>query len=72
MSERTETAPPSTSARRPEGAPWPIEEAASFLSVSSRHLWRLIDASRVKAIRIGRRVLIPAHEMERLAREGCR
>jgi excisionase family DNA binding protein len=57
---------------RPQGAPWPISDAAKYLAISDRHLWRLIDGGRVRAIRLGRRVLIPAHEIERLAREGCR
>jgi hypothetical protein len=39
--------------------------------VSTRHLIRLIDASKVKSIQIGRRRLIPDSEVQRLAREGC-
>lgn len=58
-------------AGRPAGAPWPIPDAATFLSVSARHLWRLIDAGEVRSIRFGRRVLIPADEMNRLANQGC-
>jgi excisionase family DNA binding protein len=57
---------------RPDGAPWPIRDAASYLAVSDRHLWRLLDAGRVRAIRLGRRVLIPADEIVRLAREGVK
>lgn len=56
---------------RPPGSPWPIPDAAAFLAISDRHLWRLIDGGRVRAIRIGRRVLVPDAEMQRLAREGC-
>jgi excisionase family DNA binding protein len=66
----TTTNNPSPAAVRPAGAPWPVRDAAGYLSVSERHLWRLIDAGRVRAIRLGRRVLLPASEVERLAREG--
>jgi len=65
------TVTPST-AGRPAGAPWPIPDAASYLAVSMRHLIRLIDAGKVRSIRLGRRVLIPADEIARLAREGCK
>jgi excisionase family DNA binding protein len=58
-------------ANRPAGAPWPIPDAAAYLSVSARHLWRLIDAGEVKAVRLGRRVLIPADELNRIATQGC-
>ncbi len=53
------------------GSPWPIPEAAAYLSVSDRHLWRLIEAGEIRSIRFGRRVLIPADEMNRLSLEGC-
>jgi excisionase family DNA binding protein len=58
------------SAGRPAGSPWPVPAAATYLSVSVRHLWRLIDAGRVRAIRIGRRVLVPDSEVRRVAAEG--
>ena len=64
--------PISAQAGRPIGAPWPIPEAAKFLAVSSRHLWRLIDAGEIRSIRLGRRVLIPADEISRLAEQGCK
>ena len=56
---------------RPPGAPWPIPDAANFLSVSVRHLHRLLDAGKVKSVRLGRRRLIPDSEVQRLARSGC-
>lgn len=56
---------------RPPGSPWPIPHAAAFLSVSARHLARLLDAGKVKSVRLGRRRLIPDAEVQRLAREGC-
>jgi len=55
----------------PPGAPWPIPDAAAFLTVSPRHLFRLIDAGRVKSILLGRRRLIADAEVRRLAAEGC-
>jgi excisionase family DNA binding protein len=57
---------------RPPGSPWPIPEAARFLAVSPRHLWRLIHNGEVRSIRFGRRVLVPAEELERLAKQGVR
>lgn len=56
---------------RQSGSPWPIPEAAAFLSVSARHLHRLIDARKVKSILLGRRRLLPDSEVQRLAQEGC-
>ena len=56
---------------RQSGSPWPIPDAASFLSVSARHLHRLIDARKVKSILLGRRRLLPDSEVQRLAQEGC-
>lgn len=61
----------STHVVHPPGKPWTIPEAAQHLTISDRHLWRQIDACRVRAIRIGRRVVIPDDEMVRLMREGC-
>jgi len=61
-------APPVLS--HPAGSPWPLIDAARYLKVSHRHLVRLIDADKVKTIRFGRRRLIPAAELERLALEG--
>jgi excisionase family DNA binding protein len=56
---------------RTPGSPWPIPEAAAFLTVSERHLYRLLDARKVRSVRLGRRRLIPDDEVRRLAREGC-
>lgn len=53
------------------GSPWSIPDAAEFLGISPRHLYRLLDANKVKSVRLGRRRLIPDHEVQRLAREGC-
>jgi excisionase family DNA binding protein len=63
----TDATPP---ARTP-GSPWSIPEAAAFLTVSERHLYRLLDAGKVRSVRLGRRRLIPDAEVQRLARAGC-
>ncbi|MBX9625634.1 MAG: excisionase family DNA-binding protein [Gemmataceae bacterium] len=56
---------------RAAGSPWPIPEAAAFLTVSPRHLSRLIDAGKVRSVRLGRRRLVPDDEVRRIAGEGC-
>jgi excisionase family DNA binding protein len=56
---------------RAPGSPWPINDAALFLHVSTRHLHRLLDTNKVRSLRLGRRRLIPDSEVQRLAREGC-
>lgn len=61
----------STPRQRTPGAPWPIPDAAEFLSVSARHLQRLMDSRKVQSISFGRRRLIADGEVQRLAREGC-
>lgn len=66
----TATQPQPQPTRAP-GAPWPIADAAQYLCVSARHLQRLIDANKVRSIRLGRRRLLPDDEVARLAREGC-
>jgi excisionase family DNA binding protein len=56
-------------AREP-GRPWPIAEAAQYLSVSSKTLTRLAAAGKLKLIRIGTgrgRVLVPDAELRRIA-----
>jgi excisionase family DNA binding protein len=58
-------------ASHPVGAPWPFADAAKHLNISLRTLIRLADAGRIRSIRFGRRRLIPAQELERIASEGC-
>jgi excisionase family DNA binding protein len=65
------TSPNASGVSRPPGAPWSIAEAAVFLRVSQRHLHRLLCANKLKSLRIGRRRLIPASEIDRLAQKGC-
>lgn len=55
---------------RPMGAPWTLRQAADYLGVSERHLARLEAAKLVRVIRLGRRVLVPDAEVQRLATEG--
>jgi excisionase family DNA binding protein len=55
---------------RPPLKPWPVPELAEELSCSARHLWRLIAEKKIKSIRIGHRVLVPAAEAEKILREG--
>lgn len=62
---------PHLPADRPPGAPWPIPDAARYLGVSDRHLYRLAERDLIVLIRLGRRRLMPAEEVDRLAREGC-
>jgi len=59
----------SAPAREP-GAPWTIGHAARHLQISDRHLRRLIEENKVRAIRLGRRVLLTDAEVRRLATEG--
>lgn len=47
-----------------------IDDSAHSLNISGRHLRDLISRGQVRAVRIGRRVLIPRQELERVAREG--
>jgi excisionase family DNA binding protein len=66
----TPLSPSQPGSDRTPGAPWAIQDAAAFLGVSVRHLIRQIDGRKVKAIRIGRRRLIPDGEVRRIAEAG--
>jgi excisionase family DNA binding protein len=48
-----------------------LAEALEIVPISRSTLKRLIAEGAVKPIRLGRRVLIPRGELERLAREGA-
>lgn len=48
-----------------------IDETAHTLNVSGRHLRDLISRGQVRAVRIGRRVLVSREEVDRVAREGA-
>jgi excisionase family DNA binding protein len=47
-----------------------VDETAHALHISGRHLRDLISRGHVRAVRLGRRVLVPREELDRLAREG--
>lgn len=41
-------------------------QTAEMLGVSKAHVYRLIRSGEIRAVRLGKRVLIPAREIERL------
>ena len=48
-----------------------IGEAAQELGVSKDHVRRLISRSALRAVRLGKRLLIPQSEIDRLVTNGC-
>jgi excisionase family DNA binding protein len=48
-----------------------IGEAAQELGVSKDHMRRLISRSVLRAVRLGKRLLIPQSEIDRLVTNGC-
>jgi len=48
-----------------------VGEASRRLSVSTFTTRRLVKAGQIRAVRVGKRVLIPASEIERVIAEGC-
>ena len=44
----------------------PVEEFAKRLSVSQSLIWKLIRQNEIAAVRLGRRTLVPASEIERI------
>jgi excisionase family DNA binding protein len=49
----------------------PIDLVAKRLGVSSFTVRRQIRAKQLRAVRIGKRVLVAESEIERIIREGC-
>ncbi len=47
-----------------------VREAARLTSLSPYTIRRYIRKGRIRAVRVGRRVLVPVAELERLARQG--
>jgi excisionase family DNA binding protein len=47
----------------------PVPEAAALLGIGRTRAWQLIYEGRLRAVRIGRRTLIPRTELERFVRE---
>jgi excisionase family DNA binding protein len=50
---------------------WPVEVASRRISVSEFTLRRLIKSGHLRSVRVGKRVLIPEAEIQRVIREGC-
>ena len=48
-----------------------IAEASKRLGVSTFTTRRLIKAKQLRAVRVGKRVLIPESEIERVISQGC-
>lgn len=48
-----------------------VEETSRRLSVSTFTTRRLIKAGQLRAVRVGKRVLVPRSEIERVILEGC-
>jgi excisionase family DNA binding protein len=48
-----------------------VEEASRRLSVSTFTMRRLIKAKQLRAVRVGKRVLVPQSEIERVIADGC-
>jgi excisionase family DNA binding protein len=46
--------------------------AARALSISERHLRTLAARGHLRLVRLGRRVLVPREELDRIVREGSR
>ena len=53
-----------------DGAPWELPNSAAYLGVSKKTIERAIVDTRLRCIRIGRRVLVPDVEGRRVAAEG--
>ena len=48
-----------------------VEESSRRLSVSTFTTRRLIKTKQLRAVRVGKRVLIPESEIERVIAQGC-
>ncbi|QEL17727.1 helix-turn-helix domain-containing protein [Limnoglobus roseus] len=57
---------------RPPGKPWSLADAAAFLGLHVRTVRRAVDAGKVRAIRFGKRVMIPDEIVKKLASQGLR
>jgi excisionase family DNA binding protein len=45
------------------------DEASVLLSISKAHVHRLINTRAIRAVKLGRRIVIPAAELEKLLAE---
>jgi excisionase family DNA binding protein len=48
-----------------------VEEASLRLAVSTFTTRRLIKAKQLRAVRVGKRVLVPQSEIDRVIAQGC-
>jgi excisionase family DNA binding protein len=48
-----------------------VEEVSKKLSVSTFTTRRLIKAKQLRAVRVGKRVLVPQSEIDRVIAQGC-
>ena len=48
-----------------------VEEVSKRLAISSFTTRRLIKTKHLRAVRLGKRVLVPESEIERVIAEGC-
>lgn len=48
-----------------------VEETSDRLGVSTFTTRRLIKAKQLRAVRVGKRVLVPESEIERVMAQGC-
>lgn len=60
-----------STATSPRPAALSIPEAAAQLGISRSHLYGLLDAGVIRSVRLGRRRLIPASEIDRVLEEGA-
>jgi excisionase family DNA binding protein len=49
-----------------------VSEAGAVVGLSKHTIRAYVRSGRVRAVRFGRRVLIPVEEVQRIAREGIR
>lgn len=48
-----------------------VEEVSKILAVSTFTTRRLIKTKQLRAVRVGKRVLIPQSEIDRVVAQGC-
>jgi excisionase family DNA binding protein len=48
-----------------------IPVTAHLLSIGESKTWALIREGKIRSIKLGRRTLVPVHEIERLLQTGC-
>ncbi|WP_395697895.1 helix-turn-helix domain-containing protein [Methylocella sp.] len=48
-----------------------MKEFCAALGISPSTAWAQVAAGKIATIRVGRRVLVPAAELQRILKEGC-